>query len=201
MVVMKKILMFLSVIFLLCTLGGCRDINSAYTKDSFQSNISRPKHEILLVTKYASYSDHKGSIVEARFIDSDGNYYKLPSNLADISQLTSNGKWYEEAMKIKENSEPTKKVDDMHLNTMYEFINSLDSYVSCSIKEYNYTIYDNGTRSLYACFNSPNGTVENKLLCTYGQSTKCVDCDEVREFVNWMIDNGYFIIGDKDFRY
>lgn len=189
--------MILSALLLICALSGCRENAPNAGRDSdfeIDFDVPKPEQEILFVLKRYEYPHE----TKAWLIDSDGNFYRLPSELATGGFAWS---WYARATDFKNNSEPTRKVEDDHLKVMHNFANNLDSYVDCPLKEYDHTINDYGGYSLYLFYNSPDGTVDHKQLCEYGQSTECADSDTVRKFVNWMIDNSYFTVVDKDFRY
>lgn len=192
--IMKKLLMILSALLLICALSGCRKKDSDIEIDS---DVPKPEQEILFALERSEYPYE----TKAWLIDRDGDHYRLPDELAYIHSRTRESDWYEKVIDFKNNSVPTWKVEDKHLKMMYNFANNLDSYAACPLKEYDHTIYDYGTESLYLFYNSPDGTADYKLLCIYGSSTECADSDTVREFVNWMIDNSYFTIFDKDFRY
>lgn len=196
---MKKYWVILLAFLLIFTLSGCKgtEPETSSVEQRILSNIPKPEQDILFLITSSSYSE--GS--SARFIDNEGNFYKLPDGLANIHETMKNSGWYEKLIAAKENAAPIRKVEEPQLNVMYEFVNCLDTYIDFSLKSYDHTIYDYGGRSLYLLYKLPDGTADIKTLCTYGGSTQCADNDKVRDFVNWMVDNSYFIIYDKNFDY
>ncbi len=187
---MKKFFMIFLSILIIFAFGGC--------DKSEQFDI---KQEIVLVIEHEFYSGAEGMSFITHFIDNEGKSFSLPEELADFDELILDSEWYEKAVNFKKTSDPLSTIKAKHFNVMCNFVGNFDSYVNCQLKDYDYTVNDYGVESLYLIYESPNGTVKSKLLCTYGQSTECIDDDAVRDFVNWMIKNNFFYIPDKDFKY
>lgn len=196
-------MMILSAFLLICLFSGCSNAESdKFDQGLSNRKFSKPEQEVLFIKEKARWSDGEGRVIfSTQFMDNEGNYYNLPSEVAGITELTQSDDWYERLIDIKENSEPTRKVETSDLNVIYEFAADSDLFVDLPLKDHDYTVYDYGSETVYFVYLLSDDTAKIKKLCSFGGSTMCADSDKVRDFMNWMKEKSYFTIGLKDFKY
>lgn len=189
---MKRIFVILSMIVMLLFVS-CKAVEPvADSAVNEQMQISEQGCEAMLVKIRTIESE---GYFGASVIDSNGDYHALPESFSFADE-----DWRQTLMDAIE-SEPKNSVEQRHLERMREFVDDFAASAGYEIKSYEHTVWDYGSSALYVIYTNSNGDAAYKLLCRYGEATQCIDKDNVRDFVNWMIENRYFQVASSEFRY
>lgn len=159
---------------------------------------------IILVVLYENYA--WGWEQDITIIDSSGSYYYLRDE--QIEQLQENAiwfdfdekDWYNTLCDIAELGSVTE-LSDEELKAILDFSeNYEDVSKNRYYKEYESALIDYGNYYLYGIYYD-EGKPKYVLLSQYGNGVKCLDNEDVINFVNQMIDFGIFPTAHHDFKY
>ena len=149
---------------------------------------------IVMVQIYENYA--WGFEQEITVIDSNGScyYFEAYGEGVDSSEgisLYEDDDWYDKLVEITESKSIGQISEDIS-DVIQEFLCDIEQYESYPVKEYPSTLRDYGTESLYGIYIDENNIPQYVKLCQYGNNIKCIDNDEVVDFVNQMINSDIF---------
>lgn len=159
---------------------------------------------IVMVVLYENYA--WGEEQDITLIDSRGSYYYLKDE--QIEQLRDNSIWFDFDEKDWHNTlcsiaklGEVTELSDEELKAILDFSKDYEEISkNTNYKEYESTLRDYGNYFLYGIYND-DGKPKYVLLSQYGNGIKCLDDENVINFVNQMIDFGIFPTGNKNFQY
>ena len=159
---------------------------------------------IIMVVLYENYA--WGEDQDITIIDSNGSYYYLKDE--QIEQLQDNSIWFDFDEKDWHNTlcsiaklGEVTELGDEEMKAILDFSENYEEISkNINYKEYESTLRDYGNYFLYGIYND-DGKPKYVLLSQYGNGIKCLDNEDVINFVNKMIDFGIFPTGHKDFKY
>ncbi len=156
---------------------------------------------IVMVVLYENYA--WGWEQEIKIIDSNGlrYYYGEEQQQNDFIWFDFDEKdWYNTLCNIAKLGEVVE-LSDEKLTAILDFSeNYEDVSKNRNYKEYESTLVDYGNYYLYGIYYD-EGKPKYVLLSQYGNGVKCLDNEDVINFVNQMIDFGTFPTEHKDFQY
>lgn len=157
---------------------------------------------IVMVVLYENYAWEWEQ--EIKVMDASGLRYYYDSNEQEQDNLIwfdfNEKDWYNTLCDIVKLGKVTE-LSDEKLKAILDFSENYEE-VSKNInyKEYESTLRDYGNYFLYGIYND-DGKPKYVLLSQYGNGIKCLDDENVINFVNQMIDFGIFPTGHKNFQY
>ncbi len=192
---MKRLFAILTLCALFFLASCVHTVDNKVSENSGCS-IVKPNQEVMLVIVKNRYSGCDNEYnVNAAVIDVEGNYHSLPERFSFI-----NPDWREQLLAAAL-TESKRSVEQRDLPTFYQFINDFGSMSCNDIRTYEHTVWDYGNDYLYVMSIDNDGILGYKRLCSYGETTQCVDDQTVRDFVNWLVVNHYWQIASSTFRY
>ena len=179
--------------------------NSVETPSVLPSGkINTEASPIVMIVLYENYA--WGEEQDITIIGSSGSYYYLKDE--QIEQLQDNSiwfdfdedDWYNTLCDIAKSGN-VYELNDEELKAILDFSENFEEASKNKYyKEYKSPLRDFGNYFLYGIYNDGDKP-KYVLLSQYGNRIKCLDDEDVINFVNQMIDFGIFPTGHKDFKY